>query len=303
MQSEAWQCVRIRRERRVTQTAPCQEPTMINANEIAFGVEIETTLPASNDTPIGGYHRGLPVAWLPQGWKAERDGSIRQSYGRKACEFVSPKLKGEEGLREVTLACDAIKAAGGKVNETCGIHVTVTFDGDAAALARLVNLVGNHEKALYAVTGTHRREQGSYAKGLKRHGSPDAAKRNADYDRFHMLNLTHVAAGKNRVEFRVFSGSLNDDKIRAWIQLCLGLVALSQNQKRKTSWDYASKPGKSGPWARSSRGAGETEVNRLFYRLGWTKGHSPKVWGLISEDGRKLKKTLRTLAQKYDREA
>ena len=53
--------------------------TKMNANDIAFGIELETTMPATDTTPIGGYHNGLPVAWLPAGWKAERDSSIHDA--------------------------------------------------------------------------------------------------------------------------------------------------------------------------------------------------------------------------------
>ena len=70
----------------------------MHANDIAFGIEIETHMPGNDRTPIGGYHNGLPVAWLPAGWKAERDGSIRTPAGRKPCEFVSPVLRGREGF-------------------------------------------------------------------------------------------------------------------------------------------------------------------------------------------------------------
>ncbi len=67
----------------------------MNANEIAFGIEFETTLPSTDNTPIGPYHSGYQVPWLPTGWKAERDGSIRpENTSRKGCEFVSPILKG-----------------------------------------------------------------------------------------------------------------------------------------------------------------------------------------------------------------
>ena len=73
----------------------------MHANNIAFGIEIETTMPGQDTTPIGGYHRGLPVAWLPTGWKAERDSSIRTPAGRKPCEFVSPILRGYERMAHV----------------------------------------------------------------------------------------------------------------------------------------------------------------------------------------------------------
>ncbi|MFQ5732128.1 MAG: hypothetical protein ACE5KM_09240 [Planctomycetaceae bacterium] len=95
----------------------------MHANDIAWGIEIETTLPTTDTTPIGGYHRGIPVAWLPDGWKAERDGSIRpQARGRKGCEFVGPKSRGYDGLAGVIEAVERIRERGARVNPTCGIH-------------------------------------------------------------------------------------------------------------------------------------------------------------------------------------
>ena len=178
----------------------------MNANRIAFGIEIETTLKANDNTPIGGYHRGVQVPWLPEGWKAERDSSIQpQCMGRKGCEFVSPKLYGYEGLEQVREAVARIRERGGRVNHSCGIHVTISFDGDAATLARLVSLVANHEKGIYASTGTTRREHGQYSKKIKHYGHRDAAKRSCERDRYHLINLTHLARGQRRIEFRAYA--------------------------------------------------------------------------------------------------
>ena len=136
----------------------------MNANETYFGLELETTIPASDTTPIGAYHHGVQVPWLPEGWKAERDSSIQTlAPGRKGCEFVSPKLRGYEGLQQVEAAIDAINARGARVNFSTGVHLTIEWHGDAAALARLISLVGNHERAIYASTGTRRREQNRYS--------------------------------------------------------------------------------------------------------------------------------------------
>jgi hypothetical protein len=182
---------------------------LMNANEIAFGIEFETTLPNSDTTPIGPYHGGYQVPWLPEGWRAERDSSIRpETMDRKGCEFVSPKLRGCDGLKQIEDSIDAINARGARVNASCGLHVTVEWNGDAAALARLISLVGNHERAIFASTGTRRREQTVYTKQIKQYGDKDSAKNKCEADRYHLLNLTHLARGKNRIEFRAFAGSL-----------------------------------------------------------------------------------------------
>ena len=66
-------------------------------------------------------------------------------------------------------------------------------------------------------------------------------------------------------------------------------------------------------WDRPGAGEGETELNRLFYRLGWTKGWYKgelrnKRFGELSSDGRTcdwkpVKTKLLEMARKYDRVA
>ena len=284
----------------------------MHANDIAFGIEFETTLPAHDDTPIGGYHNGVQVPWLPAGWRAERDSSIQTlAPGRKGCEFVSPKLKGYQGLAEVERALDAITERGARVNASCGVHITITWDGDAMALARLISLIGNHERAIFASTGTRRRERNIYSKKIKTYGNKDDAKRRCEADRYHLLNLTHLAHGRNRIEFRAFAGTLNKTKVVGYIQMCLGLVELALNTRRCSDWDYAKKPGTKSCWDRPGAGEGETELNRLFYRLGWTKGWYKgdlrnKRFGELARDGqtcdwKPVKSKLLEMARKYDR--
>jgi hypothetical protein len=286
----------------------------MNANNIAFGIEFETTLPNIDNTPIGNYHNGTQVPWLPNGWKAERDSSIRtNARNRKGCEFVSPKLTGYDGLQQAENALDAINAHGAKVNESCGVHVTISWNGDAAALARLISLVGNHEKAIFASTGTKRRERNIYSKKIKQYGNQADAKQRCEADRYHLLNLTHLARGHNRIEFRAFAGTLNKAKAIGYIQMCLGLVELALNTKRCSEWDYAKREGTRSCWDRPGAGEGETELNRLYYRLGWTKGWYKnelrnKRFGELSRDGqtcdwKPVKAKLLEMARKYDRAA
>jgi hypothetical protein len=265
-----------------------------------FGVELETTLRASDDTNIGVYHHGNPVPYLPIGWKVERDGSIRCVNGRRAAEFVSPKLIGRDGIMQVVQAVEIIKARGAQVNDSCGVHVTVSWNGDAKALARLVCLVANYEKALFATTGTKRRERGHYCRPVKRYGNAGAAQSQCRGDRYHMLNLTHLARGSNRIEFRLFAGSLNATKIVGHILTVLALVDLACTSSRAVGWDYKCESG-TPAWARS--GEGHTEVTRMFYRFGWIKGHTPRVVAgeLVSTELLvAIKKKFVEMAKKYD---
>ena len=279
----------------------------MNASQIAFGIEFETTLPNSDTTPIGPYHHGYQVPWLPTGWKAERDSSIQpMAPGRKACEFVSPKLRGAEGVAEVEQALDLIDAHGARVNYTCGLHITIEWDGDAPALARLISLVGNHERAIFASTGTRRREQTIYTKQIKPYGDKDQAKQRCGADRYHLLNLTHLARGRNRIEFRAFAGTLNKAKVLGYLIMCLGLVELALNTTRCSEWEYTKRAGTRSCWDRPGAGEGETELNRLFYRLGWTRGWykgalRDKRFGEVgTPDWKRVKAKLLEMARKYD---
>jgi len=79
-------------------------------------------------------------------------------------------------MKEVESAIDAINTRDARVNASCGLHITLTFNGDTAALARLISLVGNHERAIFASTGSRRREHAVYTKKIKQYGDKDTAK-------------------------------------------------------------------------------------------------------------------------------
>ena len=57
----------------------------MNANDLTFGIEIETIAPdraiRDNGLLIGAYRHGIQVPYLPTGWVAESDGSIDISHG------------------------------------------------------------------------------------------------------------------------------------------------------------------------------------------------------------------------------
>lgn len=280
----------------------------MNANELTFGIEIETIAPDSavrnEGLRIGSYRRGVQVPYLPEGWKAERDGSINNGRGGHQCEIVSPALQGEEGLRQVAEVLGTLEAKGHRVNASCGVHVHVGWKRDLPSepLARLVTIVAYLEKGLYAITGTKNRERGRYCGGVRKYGNDKDAKPNLDRDRYHALNLTNLARGtKDTVEFRVFSGSLNPTKVVGWIQVCLGLVERAISAKRMPRWNPKAP---SGGWKKA--GPGQSEAERLLGYLAWGKGyariHGGKQFGWISDIVPQdlVKAEFRRLAKKYD---
>jgi hypothetical protein len=280
----------------------------MNANEMTFGVEVETAAPQSaveNDNlRIGAYHQGIQVSYLPRGWKAERDGSIRTDGGYHACEIVSPVLRGAEGLAQVAEVVKTLEEKGHRVNISCGVHVHVGWKRDwpAEALARLVTIVAYCERGLYAITGTKNRERGTYCGGVRKYGNDKDAKPALDRNRYHALNLTNLASGRSEtVEFRVFSGSLSATKICGWIQVCLGLVERATNGKRSPTW--TPKPLKGG-WKKAGEGASEAErlIGYLAWGAGYARIHGGKQYGWVSDviPQEQVKTEFRRLAAKYD---
>ena len=216
----------------------------LTANDIRFGVEIETIAPNTLHMNIGSYHCPIAVDFLPAGWKAGHDGSIETRRGYRACEIVSPILKGADGLNQVYQVCKTLQAKGFKVNESTGVHVSVDWGRQTSseAMARLITGVSYIEDAIYAITGTHNRETGRWCNSVKQYQNVSNAHNGLFGCRYHLLNLTNLSSGEDRVEFRAFSGSLNPVKIIGWIQVCVGLVQKAKNGVRRAKWDRKKNP-------------------------------------------------------------
>ena len=283
--------------------------TNFNASETYFGIEIEGHLSIETvqreRMTIGNYHHGIQVPFLPTGWSAERDGSIRTPNGRVACEIVSPKLKGAEGIAEVIRVLGILNEKGMKVNTSCGLHCSVYWDRNNSSelLSKLISITSYLESGLFAITGTKSRERGTYCNGIKKWGNAKNAKKYMDPYRYTTLNITNLYRGCDRVEFRVFSGSTSATKIVGWIQVCIGIVERALTTRRLPAWNP--KPTVGG-WKKTGPGASECE--RLMGYLAWSDGcrrlHNGKQFGWISDEisQDEIKKEFRRLAKQYDAE-
>jgi len=283
--------------------------TTMNAQDFTFGIEIETTFPQSEGLRVGAHGRGVQVPWLPEGWLADADPSIRATGSRRGVEFVSPVLKGAEGLRQAVEAVKEIKSRGGQVNSSCGMHVHVGFDKrDTKTLRRLIDTVANFEKAIFATTGTKNRELGigsrfstCWCKSLKQYGSRQAFERRGSRDRYHALN---IATSKPTVEFRVFGATLNPEKLAAYVRMVVGICQKATNSKRSTGFHKTASSTRNR--SRFTGGEGHAELVRMMYALGWRKNgaSTAKMVGDIEGEGvpgmDTTKKELKRLAKKYD---
>lgn len=233
----------------------------MNVEDITFGVEIETTVPRGT-LAVGPHGHGSDIPQLP-GWKADADPSIRTTAGTRdhvGCEFVSPVFKGSAGLRQCLADLAVIRSFGARVNPSCGLHVHVGFDkGNPELVAKLTTLVANFEKAIYASTGTKKREQGRWCSGLARYGNVDRAQQCNRMSRYHVANF---ATSKPTVEFRAFAATLDATKLAGYVALCVGLVERAVRAKKATDW-AAKTPVETSPIHRG--GEGQTAVNLVAF--------------------------------------
>lgn len=246
-----------------------------SAADLTFGLEIECYIPEANlNFRIGSYHNGIQVPCLPQGWKAERDSSIRPPVGKVAVEFVSPILMGVDGVRQVEFVLQWLRDIGAGCNESCGIHVHVGSDKKTAE--KLVGLVAQHEKALFAASGKKgkiRAANNIYCRSVVTNNQIRNAYEEgtqtmivAGQSRYNILNLTNLLAGvRPAVEFRAFASTFKTEVVLGYIRICLGMVQLAMNSKK--GFKFESK------WIDNNE-SGKTHMTRLMWRLRWGKATS-----------------------------
>jgi len=226
----------------------------MNIENVTFGVEIETSIPLSLNLSVGHYHHGTPVPSAPQfngaSWKAESDCSIIAAPGCTPCEFVSPILKGEAGVLHLIEFVNWLGAIGAKVNSSCGLHVHIgvaSFANDPAAVAKFVRILSRvtsrNATALYAQTGTPRREQGRFCAPMDATARREitracrAKRAGAVQDsRYRLLNLTTVGS-RGTVEFRCFAGTTNATKVLLHLFSVFALCNITAKRKSITNWD------------------------------------------------------------------
>ena len=311
------------------------KPSDSQAALIQWGIELETRLPAAASVPVGGYHAGLPVVaaittagarlsapvFNSEAWKAERDGSIRCEPGQVPCEFVSPILHGEDGVEHLAAFVDWLNAVGASVDRSCGCHITVgiesvigTTDPKAvsAFIRKLAHIARWHARSLYGQTGTDR-HLNHYSHPLYEQTAQHMRKLvTCEEERVKAECAEHCGRGmvnfrkafrRDRhgrfvgvIEFRVFAGTLNLDKIlhhlasvlglcrRAHEVQCLGGFGKNKVQQKRTA-------------------TAQDALRFLWDYLGWTGSARPValvLFGRLHAEFRRYRKTAQRLCQQFD---
>lgn len=269
-------------------------PPDTKAAQVRFGVEIETMIPEGCGIAVGAYHSGRPVTSgldsngrrieAPRfdrvGWRADRDGSIAADRGYMPCEFVSPILYGDDGIRALIQMVRFITAIGGKVNGSCGLHVTVgipsvigsTDNAEIAAFVEKLVRVANHNAwAIYAQTDGSRHlnryasplpgETGELTARMK--AQPGAADVIAPQCGRGMVNLMKAFRGEqSAVEFRAFSATLSEMLVLHHVATALGVMRRAHETKVFGKFQKSVKKN-------TARTAPEA-LRRLWRLLGWS---------------------------------
>ncbi|WP_322176748.1 amidoligase family protein [Acutalibacter caecimuris] len=236
-----------------------------------FGIEIEMTGItraaatqviaghfSTSATHVGGIYDAFAVRdGDSRQWKVVSDSSIRLETRRGqtrntayAVEFVSPICKYED-IGTIQEIIRKLRAAGAKVNSSCGIHIHIDASPhDVKTLRNIVNIMAAKEDLLYKTlkVDVHREHYCAKADtrfldelNAKRPTSMDTLEsiwyngrsgRNYHYDesRYHGLNL-HSVFSKGTIEFRLFNSTLHAGEIKSYIQLCMAISHQALVQK------------------------------------------------------------------------
>lgn len=170
-----------------------------------------------------------------------------------SCEFISPILKYDD-IETVEKIVNALKNAGAVTNNSTGTHVHIGAEIlNVHSISNLVNIVARKEDLLYKVLHVYKAREHAYCKKVDKEFLEDLNREKPETmeelkelwfkkycedinepqhdSRYHGLNL-HSVFTKGTVEFRWFNTTMEPEKIRKYIKLCMMLVIEAQNQYR-----------------------------------------------------------------------
>ena len=212
----------------------------ITWSDFTFGTEIELTMPIPNYEVARLLERNGFARW-----NVVHDGSVaapvRGTYGM---EVVSPVLQGADGLEEVKRVMDFLRANGGKVNRSCGLHVHIGVRGmKISRLRKIAAAFLNAEAAMDELMPPARlnnrycQSNGRFHGGnfgrLESAGTVNAiaeamngghSTQHYTHHRYYKLNFQSFVR-HGTIEFRQHSGTVESEKACAWIRLVASFCA------------------------------------------------------------------------------
>lgn len=228
-----------------------------------FGIEIEMNhisrrraaeIIAAHFGTTARFAGGTYDAWQvtdPQNrvWKVVSDASI-SGPSEERTEFVSPVCRWED-IETVQELVRALRKAGAKAHESCGIHVHIGLGSHTPkTLRNLVNIVNAKEDLLTQALQISPERRGHWCRPVEpeflnrlnrvkpkttddfarlwyRDGNwRSRAAAHYDSSRYHLLNL-HSVFQKGTIEFRAFNSTLHAGEVKTYIQLCMAISHLA----------------------------------------------------------------------------
>jgi hypothetical protein len=229
---------------------------------LKFGVEIELngsreTMARAIESVVGGRHDPYNYSVTDargRVWGVVHDGSL--TGGIENGEVVTPILAYDD-LDELLRVVAALAAAGCRPDAKCGVHVHVGVAHlGVKALTNLVKLVYKQERLIEHALGIQQQRLSQYCMPIRedfmrrletaKPRTEEALKRvwyagtasniGTKYheSRYTGVNL-HSYYQRGTTEFRYFEGTNEPEKIKAYVQLCLALVATARDAKSAVS--------------------------------------------------------------------
>jgi hypothetical protein len=187
------------------------------------------------------------------GWNIVYDGSVTRGAGGVGLELVTPifgtaELSREEGFRQLGLILSELRAAGARVDRSCGVHVHLgAKDAKPMGIKIFMELWKNNQALIDLVVPASRRGQNhGFCKQLDSHYMQKVKTRMPADDRYWVVNPCAYAKF-GTVEVRQLAGTLNLQKIQTWAEFSLHM------------FDYA---------ARTTSRQGDVRTHRLRTRNG-----------------------------------
>ncbi len=282
----------------------------MQASDLTFGIEIECLIPTGHYVARGitaSYSNPQQFRGLPDGWLVKTDSSVRGESGYTAIEIVSPVLQGADGVAQVRAVYQELNRLDIKTNRSCGlhIHVGVPDRNNVKSLQKLVALVSQHERALFASTGSRYRENCQWCQPINNDYRSIARTGTANHtvrtlarmgERYRSINIINLAGEtKPTAEFRLFAPTMNITKVLGHVTSALGLVVHAYTTNGSPAYKRA-----------NPKRTGVEALERMVRVLGYSVKNGGKgLDGLdiTATEVREIKKEFARLAAKYDRSA
>ena len=241
---------RIRRRRTVSEVIEEAEYNLTNFFfNHTFGVEIEAFGISRQELETELNNAGIPTRFegythaTRDHWKIVTDSSIE---GQQSFEIVSPKLKGEEGLRQLKTVTLILRGLEARVNRSCGLHIH--FDASGFNAETWKNIFKNYAKIEHVIDNfmpnSRRGNSNTFCKSVRTRNYEqriDSMRNLVDAENAINHIYNHITRGSRfykvnpaayfrhrSIEFRQHSGTVNFSKIKNWILFLARFIEFSK---------------------------------------------------------------------------